>query len=39
MTCDWGHCNQDAARWRYDPGSQLMLPVCQDHAPDYVLAA
>ncbi len=38
-TCDWGFCDALAVCWRYDPRSGLMLPVCEDHRPDYVLAA
>lgn len=38
-TCDWGDCDEPATRRRYDPDTRLMVPVCEDHRPDYVLAA
>ena len=38
-TCDWGCCPELAIGWRYDPDTRLMLPVCDSHRADYILAA
>jgi hypothetical protein len=30
-TCDWGRCDGESVALRRDPGSGVLLPVCQGH--------
>jgi hypothetical protein len=42
-TCDWGYCDRLAISYRYactEYGEPIgWLPVCEDHAVEYILAA
>lgn len=38
-TCDWGCCNEEAVRWRWEDGLEVHLPVCIEHSAETELRA